>query len=418
MMFRFLHMADVHLDTAFQNRDPEMRALLRDSVREAFRSGVDLALSANCHALLIAGDLFDNQTLSFATERFLLKEMTRLKEGNVKVFYAPGNHDPSGATYRASNIRWPSNVHVFTRREPEAIPIRDNEGNTRAVIVGAGHEGNRESENLARLFPHADDAGALYIGLLHTLVTGSRGDADHERYAPCTLDDFKGKGYKYWALGHIHTREVMTEDPYAVYPGNLIGRNPREVGPKGAYLVEIYDNNILKIDFHHLAPLCWADLSVNNLDGADDFEMLQRIIIESVQEDLERNNWPGRILLRLNLEGPCPLYQEFSNKENIEVLIEELALALNLAYLEIIPDNLIPPIEPNKYRDEPHILSTLLSILDSIKTDDELLLKLAPEQLAGYYKKSDKKGKVQYLRSLLKGMDYEAVVRLVEGDEL
>jgi len=33
-------------------------------------------------------------------------------------------------------------------------------------------------------------------------------------------------------------------------------------------------------------------------------------------------------------------------------------------------------------------------------------------------KKSDKKGKVQYLRSLLKGMDYEAVVRLVEGDEL
>ena len=142
MMFRFLHMADVHLDTAFQNRDPEMRALLRDSVREAFRSGVDLALSANCHALLIAGDLFDNQTLSFATERFLLKEMTRLKEGTVKVFYAPGNHDPSGATYRASNTL-ASNVHVFTRRNLKQFQSETMK-EIRAVIVGAGHEGNRK----------------------------------------------------------------------------------------------------------------------------------------------------------------------------------------------------------------------------------------------------------------------------------
>lgn len=416
-MFRFLHMADVHLDTAFQNRDSEMRAYLRDSVREAFRAGVDLALSSGCHALLIAGDLFDNQTLSFATERFLLKEMSRLEEGDVKVFYAPGNHDPSGITYRASNIRWPSNVHVFARREPEAIPITDNEGNTRAVIVGAGHEGNRESENLARLFPTADN-DVPHIGLLHALVTGSRGDTNHERYAPCTLDDFKGKGYKYWALGHIHIREVMSEDPYVVYSGNLLGRNPREVGSKGAYLVEIHDNKILKADFHHLAPLSWANLTVDNLDGTDNFERLQGLVTESVQESLEKNNLPGRIFLRLNLKGPCPLYQELNNKENIETLIEGLALALNLEYLEIKSDNLIPPINPNKYRDEPHILSTLLSILDSIKIEGEMLLELAPEELAGFYKKGDRKGKIQYLQSLLRGMDYEAVTRLVEVDRL
>ncbi|MDD4146623.1 MAG: metallophosphoesterase, partial [Clostridia bacterium] len=74
-MIRFLHLADVHLDTVFQNRDRQRRALLREAVREAFRAGVDLALSSGCHAFLIGGDLFDNQTLSFTTEKFLLTEM-------------------------------------------------------------------------------------------------------------------------------------------------------------------------------------------------------------------------------------------------------------------------------------------------------------------------------------------------------
>lgn len=57
MVFGFLHMADVHLDTPFQNRDPRIRALLRDVVRQAFENGVKLALAKKVHAVLIAGDL-------------------------------------------------------------------------------------------------------------------------------------------------------------------------------------------------------------------------------------------------------------------------------------------------------------------------------------------------------------------------
>ncbi len=405
------------MDTAFQNRNSRMRAFLRESIREAFRAGVDLALANGCHAMLIAGDLFDNHTLSFTTEKFLLKEMSRLEEGDVKVFYAPGNHDPFGSTYRAKQIRWPANVHIFAMRKPEACPLTDSEGRTRAVIVGAGHKDNREGENLARLFPRADNNGVPHIGLLHALVTGSRGDTDHERYAPCTLDDLKEKGYVYWALGHIHTRGVICEGPYVVYPGNLVGRNPREDGPRGAYLVEIDDNGSLKAVFHPLAPVCWLDLTVSSLTTADNLERLKRVIEDSVRQHLEKNNRAGETILRLNLEGPCPVYRELADPENLEFLREDLTLALDLKDMELGTGGLVPPLSPDKYKNEPHILGMLLSILDSLETDDEMLLQLAPDRLAGYDGRADRGGKIEYLRTLLRGLDYEAAARLVEVDE-
>lgn len=410
-------MADVHLDTAFRNRDPEMRHFLRDTVRSSFKAGIDLAISNDCDALLIAGDFFDNETLSFATEKFIFNEINRLNEADIKVYYATGNHDPSGVAYRAANMKWPSNVYIFGRSQPEAVPLTDSKGNTKAIIVGAGHEGTRESENLARLFPNIEYDDIPYIGLLHALVTGSSGDTEHERYAPCVLEDLESKGYKYWALGHIHTRGILSRDPYIIYPGNLTGRNPRETGTKGAYLVEI-DDNETTVDFYPLSPICWVNMTEGNLGEAGDFDSLHRILAESIKVKLERENLPGDILLRLNIEGPCHLYKELKEEENIETLVEELVLDLNLRYLEIKADNIIPPLDPDKYRGEPHILGTLLSMLDIATDDEEILLGLSPERLAGFYKKDDEKGKVNYLQSLLKGLDYEAVARMVEVDDL
>jgi len=91
---RFLHIADVHLDTSFAGRSEEVRARLREASRQAFRNAVDLAIREDVHALLIAGDLFDGDRLSFQTERFLLEQVGRLNDQGISVVYATGNHDP------------------------------------------------------------------------------------------------------------------------------------------------------------------------------------------------------------------------------------------------------------------------------------------------------------------------------------
>lgn len=65
--------------------------------------------------------------------------------------------------------------------------------------------------------------------MLHTALTGRQG---HAAYAPCSLEDLRSKHYDYWALGHVHEHEVVSEDPYVVFPGNTQGRTIREAGPK------------------------------------------------------------------------------------------------------------------------------------------------------------------------------------------
>jgi exonuclease SbcD len=416
-MIKFLHMADVHLDTVFQNRDPKMRASLREAGREAFRAAVDLALSSGCHALLIGGDLFDNQTLSFMTEKFLLTEMQRLAQGEVQVFYATGNHDPSRSKYRVKQIRWPDNVHVFAHRTPESYPLFNSEGQTIAMIVGAGHEDARENENLASFFPQVQNCDVPSIALLHALVTGSSGEVEHERYAPCTLLDLKEKGYIYWALGHVHKRGILSENPYVVYPGNLMGRNPRENGTKGAYLVEIDNDSQVKIDFYPLAPLSWYELTINNLTEADNLEKLEQLIVSTVKEQLENKIKGEKVFLRLKLIGPCPLYRELADAENLAILAENLTAFLSLEYLELNEEGLLPPLRLDGYRHEPHVLSELLNLLTLLASDETKLLQLAPEELAGCPKKVEPSEKIAYLHTLLQGLDYEAVARLVEVEK-
>ncbi|MGD8873441.1 MAG: DNA repair exonuclease, partial [Gemmatimonadota bacterium] len=104
---RFLHVADVHLDTSFAGRSESVRRRLREASREAFRRAVDLAIREEVHAFLIAGDLFDGERLSFTTERFLLDQASRLADHGITVVYATGNHDPGAPGAGPRSLAWP-----------------------------------------------------------------------------------------------------------------------------------------------------------------------------------------------------------------------------------------------------------------------------------------------------------------------
>ena len=85
-------------------------------------------------------------------------------------------------------------------------------------------------ENLVPSYPKAAP-GWFNIGLLHTSATGYEG---HDRYAPCTLDDLRAKQYDYWALGHIHKRGVLCEDPPVIFPATCRGDTSARAVPKVA----------------------------------------------------------------------------------------------------------------------------------------------------------------------------------------
>ena len=408
---KLVHVADVHLDTTLHSQKPHIRQRLRWATREAFRAAVDLCLQEGALAFLVAGDLFDNHRLTLETEGFLLEQVRRLDSHGIRFVYATGNHDPGLAHYRAKRIPWPSNVHLIASSTPQEVVLTSADGTKAACVVGAGHETEREDRNLAGAFPAAK--GSLpHIGLLHTFVAGTSSREGHERYAPCTIQDLTGKGYTYWALGHIHRRETVHDHPGAHYPGNLQGRNAREDGPKGALLVTV-DPQGAHAEFRPLAPVEWVTARPPFLADVESQSTLIPRIIQSL---------PGRaapeFLLRVELAGPCPLYQELTSEEERLSLEEELEHATGALGVEVRTRDLLPLARVEDFRQGPHILATALEVLEEIRRDGSfpgLLDKpLAGESqyLAG---PGGDEARKAYLLRILSGAEEEMVFRMVKS---
>lgn len=412
MPFRFLHVADVHLDSPFCSRSAETRRALRDAARDAFRACIETAIQERVHALLIAGDLFDKPSLSFATEKLLLQEFARLREHNVRVFYAPGNHDPYGSGFRASELSWPDNVVVFNSWKPATHEVLED-GRCIALVTGAGHENPAEERNLASLFPLARP-GIPHVAVLHTLVEGASGCEQHQKYAACSRSDLEAKGYAYWALGHVHARSENWSDTVWVYPGSLVGKNRRETGIRGGYLVEIDDLGGVRAVFRAMSPLAWCTVTANQLQHVRDFDSLVTAIVKEVERELAGNGTPESVILTIQLEGACPLYRELRDEDNLAQLAEDIAARLDIDSVEVNADRVLPPVRLDTYANAPSLLGEFIRLVERARTDDQLLLELAPEPLAGL-KSTDQSERIAYLRSLLSDLEIEGIARLVEG---
>ncbi len=415
-MFRFLHLADVHLDTTFHCRSEALRKQLRDALRRAFERAVDTAIAEAVHAVLIAGDLFDNERLSFETEGFLLGQLHRLDKAGIPCFYVTGNHDPSGKPPRGGKMAWPASFHLLGKPKPTAHVVRDASGQPLACIVGAGHETSTEADNLAASFPAADGS-VPHVGLLHTQVTSADGAASHDRYAPCSIKDLQGKGYAYWALGHIHKRQRVVADPEAWYPGNIQGRHPRETGAKGGLLVTIDTGGYVKTEFRSFAPIQWVEMVLDNLQDLHTVEHIRRRIAADfsvcASEDVAEA-W----MLRVRLEGRTPLAQELRDDEQRQELEKIIRSELDdVLDVDLKTDRVAPAIDLDRHRGEPHLLGSVLDLLDRVSKGREKLSDLVPaDDFARKF--NSEKEREAYLRSLLQDLDAEAAYRLVrEGGE-
>ncbi len=400
-------MADVHLDTPFAGKEKTLRSKFISWTTNAFSNAVDFAICKKVNAVLIAGDLFDSGTFSFASEIFMMEQMKRLDDAGVDVFYAPGNHDPYT---QIAKLNWPQNVTIFNSEEPVTVEVEDKLGNILTRITGAGHKTSSVSENLVQKFEPCTDSKVPHIGLIHTMVAGS-GGAEHGRYAPSRLDNLMEKNYTYWALGHIHKREILSDMPYALYPGNLIGRNPKESGQKGIVLVEINDDKKVDLKFIPISPIVWLNVNIEGLDNIERLEELLSFLKEQISGKIV--SYSESMLLRVNLKGPALLYSDLKDEENINALEDELLALANIEYLEIDNSQINQPVIPAHFRGQPHILGAALNILEKLYEDDELLLKLKPEKLAGLLNIGDDQV-IGYLRSLLNNMEYDLIAKLLK----
>ncbi len=298
-MFTFLHAADIHLDSPLVGLEGKTDApldALRGATREALENLVQLALDEEVSFVLLAGDIYDGDWKDYNTGLFFVRQMARLERAGIPVFLVSGNHD--AASTIARRLRLPGNVHAFSTRRPETRVLED----PRVAIHGQGFATRAVTEDLVAGYPPAEP-GLVNIGLLHTSLTGRPG---HEPYAPCTVEALANKGYHYWALGHVHTREVVCEDPWIVFPGNPQGRHARETGEKGCVLVTADEAGVTEVLFRPLDVLRWTRCEVDAAGVVDPDQVVDR-----VRAALERalSEAGGRLVAaRVVVTGACPAH--------------------------------------------------------------------------------------------------------------
>jgi DNA repair exonuclease SbcCD nuclease subunit len=403
--FRFLHLADLHLDTAFRGRSEEVREALRRATREAFEAAVTTAIEREAHAVLLAGDVFDSDVLTFATEAFLLDGCRRLEAAGIAVVYCTGNHDPGGASHRVRALDWPANVHLVHSATPTTITVHDGGGEPVGRVVSAGFAKREQYTNLAAKFP-AMDGGLPTVGLVHTQVEGAAAGEAHTPYAPSSRADFEKPGYHYWALGHIHRRQQVFPDLPVHYPGNLQGRHPREPGPKGGNWVTIPPMGLANVAFVPLAPLEWQSIEIQDPAG-DSLDALVAELAEQVPA-----SEADRRLVRLALTGASPLAEELARADNRAELEAQLAARLGALDVELRVGDLHRPVDVTELRATPSPLATALELREQALTDDDLLDRLTPAALSPSAP-SEPAERRAYLRELLTDLEPTLIERLV-----
>ena len=229
---KFLHAADIHLDSALHGLERYEGAPveeIRSATRRAFDNLIELAIDEEVAFVLLAGDLYDGDWKDYNTGLYFVERMRRLHDAGIRVFIVAGNHD--AASQITKHLRLPDNVTLFSTRQPERVVLEDLD----VAIHGQGFATRAVTDDLSQAYPQGDPQ-RFNIGLLHTCLDGKPG---HEPYAPCSIAGLRSKGYQYWALGHVHKREEVSQDPWIVFPGNIQGRHIRESGPKGCTLVTV-----------------------------------------------------------------------------------------------------------------------------------------------------------------------------------
>ena len=368
MRFRFLHAADLHLDTPFTGMrrvDTSLVATLRDATTRAFDNLVKAALEHSVAFVVIAGDIYDGPERGVRAQLAFRNGLDRLAQAGIPSFVVHGNHDPVEDGWSAVR-KWPDGVTVFGSESVATVPV-ERDGQRLALIHGISYARRETKDNLALGF-RRDQAECFQVGALHC---NAGAHADYAPYSPCSVDDLVRAGLDYWALGHVHLRQFLHEGgPWIAYPGNLQGLSPKpsELGAKGALLVDVDDGQVASVDF---LPVDVVRFDAFDLDIAElvDVAGLIDALVGAARERAATHGGRTAVLC-VSLTGRGAVHLDLRRSHvRDQVLVPvrtALASATPAVWLDAIDDRTRPELDVAALRGRGDFAADLIATVDSL----------------------------------------------------
>jgi exonuclease SbcD len=237
----------------------------------------------------------------------------------------------------------------------------------------------------------------------------------------------RAKGYDYWALGHVHAREILSKEPWIVFPGNLQGRHARETGAKGASLVTVEDGSVQSVEHRALDVVRWEQIVIDASDSADVHDVVDRTrdaLVKRAETSADR-----MLAARVVIAGSTRANGTIRN--DVEHFVAQLRAAAtdglgDSVWLEKILVQTRSTFDLARVREEPGAVGHLARRLAAIKDDPKELA-----ELAGVFAELDKKLPAELregdgalvltdaatLRAIVEDVEQTLLPRLLEGDE-
>jgi DNA repair protein SbcD/Mre11 len=372
-MFKFLHAADLHLDSpmkGLERYDGAPVELVRGATRRALENLVHLALEEHANFLVIAGDLYDQDWKDYNTALFLAAQMSRLRQAGIRVYIVTGNHDAASQITRS--LRMPDNVRLLSAERPESVVLDD----LGVAIHGQSFATRAVRDDLCAAYPPAL-RDLFNIGLLHTAATGREG---HEPYAPCSIEELLSRNYDYWALGHVHEREILYRDPWVVFPGNTQGRHVRECGPKGCTLVKVEDGNRASVEHRDLNVVTWAHCEIDAVDANSPEDVIDAARLQ-IEQQMEGAG--GRLLaVRIEVHGATTAHSELAGdleKWTSEIRAAATDVGGGAVWIEQVKFRTWPLVDLDKGLAQDDAVAEVLRLVRDLESSDEIFQPVVDE---------------------------------------
>jgi len=314
---RFIHAADLHLDAPFGGvdaTDSRVRDALRASTYQALDAIVGACLERAVDFLVVAGDVYNHRERGVRSQLAFANAASRLEDAGIPVYVVHGNHDPASGW--SAGIALPGNVHVFGTGGVERLTF-ERDGEVVCALYGRSFNTAAERENFAREYAR-DVSDSIAIGVLHGNVGGR---PEYDDYAPCSLADLRAARMDYWALGHIHKPEIISEDPCAVYAGCPQGLDPTQPGARGCWLVTV-ESGAAAAEFLPVASIVWDFAAVDVTEAAtlDDI----RAALLSAVDDARDGAGATPVVLRADLLGRTEAHSALSAPGALDALVDDV----------------------------------------------------------------------------------------------
>lgn len=325
---KFLHIADVHLDSPFLGLSflpSELFCQIKNAIQLSFEKAVNFAIDNDVDLVLLAGDTFDSIHPTPQSKIFFANQIKRLVDRQIQVVMVLGNHDYSQIDDLLLNES-PYFKIIGSNEQIEQVDFM-TKSQYKYRVVGFSYQHNHITEDIIAKYP--PKSTLIYtIGLAHAGMKQS--SVDQNNYAPFTLNEVKDLNYDYFALGHIHLRQVLSQEPWIVYSGNLQGRHVNEKDAKGFYFGQVDEQSQnTQLQFIDVSPIVWQTVDLT-LD--EPFKSTTKLCTK-IQNLLADNNLRPT-LFTLNIIGAELLSDAQLDMLNDKSMYEELSN--NLQYHSLL----------------------------------------------------------------------------------